>query len=82
MKKSTSVDLMDPQTDGHPRRWHTSAAGSIAHYQWSRWVISEQWDPVTVTNKHILSLTIKLPNNGTVQFICVAFTLTYNTAHL
>lgn len=65
MNRRTSVDLMDPRisaaADGPPRRRNTSVAGSIAHYQWPCWIISEQWDPVTGTNKHILSLPIKLP---------------------
>lgn len=30
-------------------------AGSIAHYQWPCWTISEQRDFVTGTNKHVLS---------------------------
>lgn len=52
-------------SDGPPRRGTTSGAGSIAHYQRPCWVISEQRDPVTGTNKHILHVPIKLPSVAT-----------------
>lgn len=48
-------------SDGPPRRGNTSGAGSIAHYQGPCWIISEQRDPVTGTNKHILHFPIKPP---------------------
>lgn len=52
-------------SDGPPRRVNTSGAGSIAHYQGPCWIISEQRDPVTGTNKHILHFPIKLPSVAT-----------------
>lgn len=48
-------------SDGPPRRGNTSGAGSIAHYQGPCWIISEQRDPVTGTNKHILHFPIRPP---------------------
>lgn len=65
-------------SDGSPRRGNTSGAGSIAHYQGPCWIISEQWDPVTGTNKHILHFPIKLPlvATSTAQINVIVYLIT------